>query len=175
MANLRRLDLLPNTRALTLIQPWAYAITNCGKDVENRSWPAPTGPGQRMHWASTLLIHAGKTVDLDDAHSTFTRLGCLLPPAPVTSAIVAVCRIAAVCAPWRSSSRCTCGPWAAEGQYHWQLADVFALPQPVAARGRQGLWRPEPDVLAAVEAQMHLVAADELIDSIVAESDGGVG
>jgi hypothetical protein len=115
-ANLRRLDLLPNTRALTLIQPWAYAITNCGKDIENRSWPAPTGPGQRMHWASTLLIHAGKTVDLDDAHSTFTRLGCLLPPAPVTSAIVAVCRI--------------------------------------------------------VEAQMHPVAADELLDSILAEPGG---
>ena len=29
-------------RALTLKQPWAFAVTYAGKDVENRTWPVPT-------------------------------------------------------------------------------------------------------------------------------------
>lgn len=36
-------------------QPWAYAIINLGKDVENRSW--------RMNFRGWLAIHASKTLD----------------------------------------------------------------------------------------------------------------
>lgn len=38
------------------------------------------------------------------------------------------------------------------GRYAWLLSDVRPLPQPVPAKGRQGLWRPDPDLLDAVEA-----------------------
>ena len=37
-------------KALTIKQPWAYAILRLGKDVENRSW--------RTHYRGPLLIHA---------------------------------------------------------------------------------------------------------------------
>ena len=32
---------MSNWRALTLKQPWAWAISHAGKDVENRTWPVP--------------------------------------------------------------------------------------------------------------------------------------
>ena len=38
------------------------------------------------------------------------------------------------------------------GRYAWLLDHVQALPEPVPAKGRQGLWTPDADLLAAVEA-----------------------
>lgn len=43
-----------------------------------------------------------------------------------------------------------CGPWGMREVYHWQLADVEALPEPVPCKGSLGLWAPSADVLAAV-------------------------
>ena len=40
-------------RALSIRQPWAYAIIHLGKDVENREW--------RTAHRGRLYIHAGKT------------------------------------------------------------------------------------------------------------------
>jgi hypothetical protein len=40
----------------------------------------------------------------------------------------------------------------APGRYAWLLADVRPLPTPVPAKGRQGLWTPDADLIAAVEA-----------------------
>ena len=36
------------------------------------------------------------------------------------------------------------------GRYAWLLADVRALPQPMPAKGRQGLWTPDSELLARV-------------------------
>lgn len=47
-----------------------------------------------------------------------------------------------------------CGPWAARGQYHWRLANVRALPEPVPCKGALGLWTLPDDVEAAVAAQL---------------------
>lgn len=44
-------------RALSVQQPWAWAIVNGHKPVENRGWS--TG------YRGELLIHAGKTFDLE--------------------------------------------------------------------------------------------------------------
>ena len=47
-------------KALTVKQPWAWAIIHGGKDVENRSWMPNLGPrGMR------IAIHAGKGWDKD--------------------------------------------------------------------------------------------------------------
>jgi hypothetical protein len=42
-------------KALSIKQPWAWAICNAGKDIENRNW--------HTHYRGSVLIHAGKTVD----------------------------------------------------------------------------------------------------------------
>ena len=39
----------------------------------------------------------------------------------------------------------TCGRWA------WRLDDIVKLREPVAARGRQGVWRPDESLVAACE------------------------
>ena len=51
-----------NARALTIHQPWASLVAQGIKRVENRTWSPPPeelGPGDY------LLLHAGKTFDLD--------------------------------------------------------------------------------------------------------------
>jgi len=49
-------------KALTLKQPWAWAVAHAGKDVENRTWKPPASViGQR------IAIHAGCTpLDAND-------------------------------------------------------------------------------------------------------------
>jgi hypothetical protein len=46
-------------KALSIQQPWAWAILYFGKDIENRSWPLP----KNIH--GRILIHAGKKYDKD--------------------------------------------------------------------------------------------------------------
>jgi hypothetical protein len=42
-------------KAISIQQPWAYAILHLGKDVENRTW--------KTKYRGRILIHAGKTID----------------------------------------------------------------------------------------------------------------
>jgi hypothetical protein len=40
------------------------------------------------------------------------------------------------------------------GRYGWLLDSIRPLPEPVPVKGRQGLWTPDADVVAAVDAQL---------------------
>ena len=44
--------------AISIRQPWAYAILHLGKDVENRTWDLPS-----KYRGARVLIHAGKEFD----------------------------------------------------------------------------------------------------------------
>lgn len=136
---------LTAARALTLKQPWAHAITHFGKDVENRTWAPPRS-------VNTLIIHAGRGVD----GVGFSFLGTYgLRPAVadlVFGAIVAVADLRATCQ--RPAPHTVCGKWAMDGQRHWLLDNVRVLEEPVPCGGRQGLWRPTPEVLAVVVVQL---------------------
>jgi len=44
-------------KALSIQQPWAWAILNAGKDIENRRWYTSV--------RGRVLIHAGKKYDID--------------------------------------------------------------------------------------------------------------
>lgn len=137
-----------DVRGLTLVQPWAYAITNCGKTIENRGW----APRQ----VDTILIHAGAKLELSEAMSTFNAAGFILPPVVAARAVVAVATITGVCTRSRhihDRLMCDCGVWAATGQIHWRLA-VTVLDEAVPCRGALGLWTPPPEVLAAVREQL---------------------
>jgi hypothetical protein len=45
--------MVPDMRALTVRQPWAWAIFCAGKDIENRSW-------KNRHTMGTIAIHQGR-------------------------------------------------------------------------------------------------------------------
>lgn len=57
-------------KALSIMQPWAYAILHLGKDIENRTW--------RTHYRGPLLVHAGKKIDTA-AVERLTDIGFTLP------------------------------------------------------------------------------------------------
>ncbi|MFD5384337.1 hypothetical protein ACFWMG_05070 [Streptomyces sp. NPDC127074] len=124
-------------RALTIRQPWAGAIAHQNKRVENRSWKLPA-----KHEGARILIHAGAAPDKNAI--------VYGPHLDVYSAVVAVATITEC--HWSEDGTC-CGPWGFDRAYHWTLADVVALPEPVSTKGRLGIWTPGDDLIAAVEAQ----------------------
>lgn len=158
-------------RGITLTHPWAFAIAYLGKDVENRRWhPSRQGGQVGMY----LAIHGGATptgakldsvrddlrwigqrvqklvkylpADQYDRLMTYTNgTGDLSLSNTITPGIVAVARLAGVV-------QDSASPWAAAGQFHWQLADVITLPEPVVHKGAQGLWQIEPAALEQVRA-----------------------
>lgn len=126
------------SRALTVRQPWAGAIAHQQKRVENRTWKLPA-----KHLGARILIHAGAERD--------RRAIVYGPNLDVYGAVVAV---ATVTGCHRSGDGTCCGPWGEERVYHWTLADVDALPEPVPAKGMLGFWTPPAGVLDAVNAQL---------------------
>jgi len=138
--------------ALTLQQPWATAVAEFGKDIENRSWRPPSRViGQR------IAIHAGRVFDEPGARWILERNlapGCTIGQlwmAPrgyiVATAIVLSVRV-------DSGS-----PWF-HGPVGWELREVRRLSPPVLARGAQGLWRLSPaDADRVLAAQLPLEGA----------------
>ena len=47
-------------KALSIRQPWAWAILHCGKDIENRDW---TDRNPNLRFSGEFLIHTGKQPD----------------------------------------------------------------------------------------------------------------
>ncbi len=129
-------------KALTIKQPWAWAIATGHKLIENRTWP--TG------YRGPLAIHSGQSVDSDAipmVRQLLIDLGVLGENEKVdqrdllvTGAVLAVGEMVGVCSASVNGIHCDCGPWAAPGQHHWQITNVRTLAKPVPARGRLGLW-----------------------------------
>lgn len=154
--------------SLTIKPPWSWAITHSTKRVENRTWQRP--------FRGTIAIHAGKGWDEDGQDSALVRLSWrdaghdLRALTPNNSrialgAVVAVADLVDICGKAvavPAPNFCGCGPWAARGQYHWRLANVRPLAEPVPCRGFQQLWTLPDDVEAAVLAQLdEQVSADD--------------
>jgi hypothetical protein len=126
-------------RALTLWQPWAFAIA-CGlKDVENRPWNTThRGP---------FLVHAGRELDHEAegyVKRRCRRAGIEYPAEHVRGALVAQVALLDVV---RDSD----SEWAIEDEYHWLLAGAIMLDEPIPTAGRQGWWNydgPLPSWLA---------------------------
>lgn len=121
-------------RALSIRQPWTWAILHAGKRVENRTWPAPESA-----IGETIAIHAGRSYDHEGRAWIEQTLGRYVPLCKsARGAIVGTARLAACeritgilrrdLTPWH------CGPWC------WALDDVRPLSEPVPCKGRLGLW-----------------------------------
>ena len=133
-------------KVLTVRQPWADAIAHGTKRTENRSWKPPT-----KHIGAQILIHAAATNDKKAVLPPEANIGQAFGRIPIArhSAIIAVATLAGC----HFDAGC-CEPWGMADYYHWELADVFALPEPVPAKGQLGFWTPDSDILDAVTAQM---------------------
>lgn len=140
-------------RALTLWQPWAWAVAHAGKDWENRTWPPPGNAIGKM-----VAIHAGLRWDREgylwmrddlgiDAGTQHWR-GCVVAVATLSGfrrARDGIFVPADITSPWF------------HGPVGWKLEDVVTLRIPVHCRGAQGLWRLPLDVDAEVRRQVQEV------------------
>ncbi|MFL5344378.1 MAG: hypothetical protein ACJ8AT_06280 [Hyalangium sp.] len=130
--------------ALTLQQPWATAVAELGKDVENRVWaPYQARVGQ------PLAIHAGLVYDQQSAEGIRQEFGLKVPGrhACPRGAVVAVAMLA-------GASRDSASRWAVAGQWHWHLEGVVQLVRPVPCKGAQGLWHLPAEAFAEVRRQV---------------------
>lgn len=125
-------------RAITIRQPWAWAIIRAGKDVENRSRNIAGS------YRGAVAIHAGLAKpEQDNMGSRAHRAahGSQIPTELVFGAFVGIADLVSVHhdsdhGPHR------CSEWALPGDWHLMLENVRALTIPVPARGMLGLWTP---------------------------------
>lgn len=155
---------MSDVRAITVKQPWAWAIARGGKMIENRS--------QGTKYRGPLLVHAGKAWSDRGAAdgrvraawpgreaAPLARSVCVvgadraLHPVFHSGAVIAVAQLvdshpdAGCCRPWGESSYTEAGGRERTAVHHLVLEDVVALPEPVPCRGALGLWRPSADVV----------------------------
>jgi ASCH domain len=122
-------------KALTLQQPWAWAVIYGGKDVENRRW--------RTAYRGPLLIHAGKNADPDpEAHARL--LWTMADPEAFAQPRGAFKAREAIIGFVYLSDVLTDSPsrWATAGSYHWVMEFPSPVDPLVPCRGRPGLWVP---------------------------------
>ena len=109
-------------RCITVHQPYASAIFELGKDVENRSW--------KTDYRGPLAIHASKRFDesavlpaKQDLYRTDWPLGSVIGIVQLVDCV-----------------RDSHSKWAMRGQWHWVLSSPVMFSRPVALIGRQRLY-----------------------------------
>ncbi|TDD34784.1 hypothetical protein E1287_15745 [Actinomadura sp. KC06] len=140
-------------QAISVQQPWAFTIARGGKTVSNQ--PLPTA------YRGPLLIHASMRVDLKACDSPLIQAAGWDPRDPLATigAVIAMADLDGVCSATVAGGACDCGPWSTPGMHHWRLAGVRALPRPIVALGRPGLWEPKPTLIQVVTTMVTTAAA----------------
>lgn len=147
-------------RALSVLQPWAWAIAKGHKPIENRDWPVP-----RAHVGARIAIHASKKPvgkeDREDFEDMLVHFD-ICPPEWSTLPYGAVVAVATVKGYVDAAGAKTLPRdelrWF-NGPFGWLLADVVELAAPVLARGSLGLWVMTSEVETAVLHQYANAAA----------------
>jgi activating signal cointegrator 1 len=164
-------------KALTLHQPWASLLVIGAKHHETRSWPAP----QTLHTGDLVAIHAALAHDKDgwqairDAgrgDEAFWNLDCgHLWDAYGRLPLGCVLGVATFAGCWPTETLLQTPSMLDDterafgdfspGRYAWRFVPRIVLPEPIPARGQQGLWEWEPPYL--VRAELGLLTDGEML------------
>lgn len=136
--------------ALTIHQPWAWAIVHDKKRIENREWEPP-----RQVIGRYIAIHAGGVPRTKKAHAELgnvaRQIGAPTTDELVFGAVVGIARVVRVIhaepRPQSPHFLWWVGPLA------WELDNVFALPTPLRCKGQPKLWELPSDLHQAVRRQ----------------------
>lgn len=129
-------------KALSIKQPWLYAIMHLGKHIENRNWRPPDWIiGER------IALHASAQRDTLKAIASCQRIaGEMLPKNIPMGQILATVVIVGFVGIDGSGvmnekrrSEVLNNKWFF-GDYGWLLTDVQILESPIACKGALGLW-----------------------------------
>jgi hypothetical protein len=131
-------------KALTVRQPWAWAIVTGYKDVENR--------GRRTNHRGPLLIHAAKQMD-PDGFQLLWELGVYrrLPAELFLGGLIGLVEI--VDCVTNSDS-----PWAMKKAWHWVLRKPKEFNNPLPCSGSLGLFDPDVSRRALGQTLHHAVS-----------------
>lgn len=137
-------------RALTVQQPWAWAIIHGGKLVENRT--------ANWSYRGPLAIHAGLRDSDRGWNNELIHDAYIAADYPVLDlgAILGVVDLvdvhpdAGCCRPWGESAYTEGGDRERRAVTHLVLENPRALAEPIECKGALGLWTPRPDVVEAL-------------------------
>lgn len=123
-------------KALSIKQPWLWAITDLDKKIENRTWKPP-----KWIIGQTIALHASKTLD-GSGILAIKKISGVLPPQKrlPCGAILATARIAGF------EDANDFNPFEDDfdkwffGPYGWVLENVQKLTKPIPCSGALGLW-----------------------------------
>jgi hypothetical protein len=125
-------------RALTLYQPWAWAVAAGKKTVENRSW-RPWSWLLKDNVETWLAIHAGSTYEKEGERFLRERGVVLSQEGSRTKgAILGVGRLIGCVT--KSEDPMFFGP------YGWVLDNLRLLSAPIFIKGQMGLWELPPNL-----------------------------
>jgi hypothetical protein len=133
---------LDGPRVLSIRQPWAWAISQGRKKVENRTWSTS--------YRGVVYIHASLKLERDGLTWLSSKAKVQPPSQFVFGAVVAVAVLSDVVTR-RTAKRFR--PWFF-GPYGFVLRKVRVLRNPVNTKGRLGLFRASPALVRAVNRQL---------------------
>jgi hypothetical protein len=162
-------------RVLSVRQPYAFAIAEGFKPIENRT--------RRTHYRGEIFLHAPKTLEKGvsivrysrDAARRLDELGGQLNfwdaiaacpsrfyTPPTTLALSAVIGTARITGCHQAGDGCgpACTVWGQPDAWHWELADARPLTAAVPKKGALGLWKPTPGLVQSVHARRPATTAD---------------
>ena len=126
-----------NMKALTIRQPWAWAIFHAGKDIENR-------PYRYRQRTGNIAIHCALTKDSIDLLPSGVRR----PTAHELSTAVIIGVVDIVDVVETSRSKWFIGPLG------WLLKNPRALSKPIPCTGARRLWEVPPGIVRKIKRQI---------------------
>ena len=131
-------------KAITLWQPWASMVALGYKTIETRSWSTSYRGPLAIHAALRTPPRAQRECVDNPRMSDLLRRNGLRWDALPTGVIVATVYLAYV---WHVEQLSGCigsdeamlGDFT-PGRFAWKLTNLYALPEPIPARGHQRLW-----------------------------------
>jgi ASCH domain-containing protein len=125
--------------ALSLKQPWAWAVLCAGKDVENRRW--------RSRYRGRVVIHASRTYD-PAGREYLRHAGFAVPEALPRGAYVGEVTVTDCVATDECESPWGFGPWC------FLLERPVLYSVPIPGRGRLGFYRVPEAVIPGLKETM---------------------
>lgn len=129
-------------KALTIRQPWAWAIVTGLKSIENRSWPT--------RYRGLLLVHAGR----QPWSGAYDMPECpALKSLPYGAIVGGVDVVDCVPVEQVAGDRFASGPWC------WKLANAWLIEKPVPMLGKLGMFDVPAEIIEALQNRERLQAA----------------